>query len=122
MLEGGFVKIKCKVWLEKDRKVIFGRGREDLFTAIDACGSLYGAAKKLNMSYRAAWGIIKVTEQRLGLKLVETTKGNKGMRLTQAAKTLLHEFHHCEEDIESYIESKAYHFILPPNTSLEQQK
>jgi len=49
------VKIKCKVWLEKDGEIILGRGREDLLKAIIVCGSLYKAAKKLDMSYRAAW-------------------------------------------------------------------
>jgi len=53
------VKIKCKVWLEKDGEIILGRGREDLLKAIIVCGSLYKAAKKLDMSYRAAWGKIR---------------------------------------------------------------
>jgi molybdate transport system regulatory protein len=48
----GKVKIKHKIWLERNGKVIFGQGRSILLRAIDECGSLNSAAKKLNMSYR----------------------------------------------------------------------
>jgi molybdate transport system regulatory protein len=112
-MEGVYVKIKCKVWLEKDGEVILGRGREDLLKAIEECGSLYGAAKKLNMSYRAAWGKIRITEQRLGVKLVSTQKGSKGMKLTSYALALIQVFHECEDDIDSYVEKKSHHFFLP---------
>jgi molybdate transport system regulatory protein len=41
------MEIKYKIWLEKDGKVVFGHGREELFQAIDECRSLNAAAKKL---------------------------------------------------------------------------
>jgi molybdate transport system regulatory protein len=115
------VKIKCKIWLEKDGEIILGRGREDLLMAIDVCGSLYGAAKKLNMSYRAAWGKIRSSEQRLGVKLVDTRTGSKGLKLTPSALALLREFHQCEDNIASYVENKPFRLTLP-NSSSDQQK
>jgi len=115
------VKIKCKVWLEKDGEIILGRGREDLLKAIIVCGSLYKAAKKLDMSYRAAWGKIRSSEQRLGIKLVETNKRSKGMKLTSSALILLREFHQCEDDIESYAEKQSFRFTLPNSSSDQQQ-
>jgi len=113
------MKISNKVWLEKDGQVVFGAGRERLLKAVEECGSLYGAAKRFNMSYRAAWGKIKKTEDRLGMKLVETPEGCRGMRLTPEGKKLLDEFHRCEEDIQSYVKSRAYHFILRDESSGE---
>lgn len=90
------MEIKHKIWLEKDGKVIFGSGRYELFKAIEESHSLNAAAKKLNMSYRAAWGRVKASEERLGIKLVERAQG-KGMYLTDKAVVLLKQFDQLEE-------------------------
>ena len=66
------MQIKYKILLDRNGEVVFGKGREALLRAIDESESLYGAAKKLNMSYRAAWGRLKASEMRLGIKLVAT--------------------------------------------------
>ena len=97
------MEIKYKIWLEKKGKVVFGHGREELFQAIDECRSLNAAAKKLNMSYRAAWGRLRASEERLGVKLVETDDARKGMTLTPAAKALLDKFRQLERDAEAYL-------------------
>jgi molybdate transport system regulatory protein len=54
--------------------------------AIDELHCLSAAAKKLNMSYRAAWGRLKASEERLGMKLVEMQTHGEGSSLTAAAK------------------------------------
>jgi molybdate transport system regulatory protein len=97
------MEIKYKIWLEKDGKVVFGHGREELFQAIDECHSLNAAAKKLNMSYRAAWGRLRASEERLGVKLVESDTAKKGMTLTPAAKILLDKFRQLEKDADAYL-------------------
>ena len=97
------MEIKYKIWIEKDGKVIFGHGREDLFQAIEECHSLNAAAKKLGMSYRAAWGRLRASEERLGIKLVESNTAKKGMTLTTAAKGLLNKFRQLEEDTDAYL-------------------
>jgi hypothetical protein len=77
------VKIKHKIWLERDGKVVFGKGREELLKAIEECHSLNAAAKKLQMSYRAAWARLKASEDRAGIKLVESDGlGKKDKNLT----------------------------------------
>ena len=101
------MEIKYKIWIEKDGKVVFGHGREELFQAIDECRSLNAAAKKLNMSYRAAWGRLKASEERLGVKLVESDTAKKGMTLTPAAKALLHKFRQLEKDADAYLRRTA---------------
>jgi molybdate transport system regulatory protein len=93
------VEIKHKLWLERDGRVIFGPGRDGLLKAVEECRSLNAAAKKLKMSYRAAWGRIKASEERLGIKLVEMDSVKHGMHLTDEAKELMDCFDQLERDI-----------------------
>ena len=92
------MEIRCKLWLEQDGKVLFGQGRLELLRAIAETGSLAGAAKKLDMSYRAAWGRLKASEERLGFALLENSgQGRRAAGLTPEALTLLTWF----EDLQS---------------------
>ena len=91
--------IKHKLWLECDGRVVFGPGRDGLLKAIDEYRSLSAAAKKLKMSYRAAWGRLKASEDRLGMKLVELDNVKRGMHLTDDAKKLMDCFDHLEKEI-----------------------
>ena len=101
------MEIKYKIWIEKEGKVIFGHGREELFQAIDDCHSLNAAAKKLGMSYRAAWGRLRASEDRLGVKLVESDSAKKGMTLTPTAKGLLDKFQRLEKDADAYLQKTS---------------
>lgn len=94
------MEIKYKIWLEENQKVIFGKGRKELFRAIDECKSLKAAAEKLNMSYRAAWGRLKASEIRLGKKIVDVDPLKRGMQLTEEARALLKEYEKLEQDID----------------------
>jgi len=95
------MEIKHKIWLEKNGKVVFGPGRDILFKAIDECSSLNAAAKKLGMSYQAAWGRVKASEERLGMKLVATEPGRTGMQLTEEARIMISRFDHLDGEISS---------------------
>lgn len=98
------MEIKHKIWLEENGKVIFGQGRDELLKAIDECHSLHAAAKKLHMSYRAAWGRLKASEARLGVKLVETDAPGLGMHLTDTAKSLVNKFDELETETCNFLE------------------
>lgn len=106
------MKIRHKLWLERNEKTIFGKGREELLRSIDELHSLYAAAKKLNMSYRAAWGRLKASEARLGLKLTCSDGQGKGMHLTPEAKELLEKFDRLEHDVESFLDDYAGIFSI----------
>lgn len=106
------MKIKHKIWLERNGKTIFGKGREDLLHAIEESNSLYGAAKKLNMSYRAAWGRLKASEARLGVKLTYSDGQGKGLHLTPEAKDLLEKFDKLEHDVEEFLDNHSNIFSL----------
>jgi molybdate transport system regulatory protein len=100
------MKIQFKVWLEKDKRVLFGEGRNQLLQAIDDYGSLAQAAKKMNMSYRAAWGRLRASEDRLGFVLAEKDleQGKKGgLRLTTQGKNLLSKYKSIHLAVESLV-------------------
>ncbi|MBN1614920.1 MAG: LysR family transcriptional regulator [Deltaproteobacteria bacterium] len=97
------MELKYKIWIEKDGKVVFGKGRENILKAIREGHSLNNAAKKLQMSYRAAWGRLKASEQRMGLKLVDIDATEKGMRLTPKAQAIIERFEKLEKDVEELL-------------------
>lgn len=89
------LRIKSKVWLEANGRMIFSDGRLHLLREVERRGSLRRAAQRLGMSYRAAWGLLKVTERALGTPLLEVTIGGRhggGARLTPAARGLVRRF------------------------------
>lgn len=85
------MEIRIRLWFEEKKdEVLFGDGRLQLLEAVESEGSLAAAARALNMSYRAAWGRLHASEDRLGFKLVERgEEGRRGMVLTSAAKELM---------------------------------
>ncbi|KXS40592.1 MAG: molybdate transport system regulatory protein [Candidatus Frackibacter sp. T328-2] len=94
------------MWLEVDGEVVFGAGRLCLLESIDRLGSINKAAQDLNMSYRAAWGKIKASEERLGIKLVETKVGGSsggGTQLTSKAKGIIERY----KDYENLVNKHA---------------
>ncbi|HBI47398.1 MAG TPA: molybdenum-binding protein [Smithella sp.] len=97
------MEIKQKVWIEKNGNVIFGKGRDNILKAIDEQHSLNAAAKKLGMSYRAAWGRLKASEERMEMKLVEIGVKDKSMQLTQKARAIIDRFEKLEKDVENLL-------------------
>jgi molybdate transport system regulatory protein len=55
-----------------------GPGRADLLEAIDRTGSISGAAKEMQMSYRRAWVLLESTNAAFVEPLVLTSAGGSG--------------------------------------------
>ncbi|MFH1033560.1 MAG: LysR family transcriptional regulator [Pseudomonadota bacterium] len=92
------MQIHFKLWLEREGRVLFGQGRQELLAAVVETGSLAGAAQKLGMSYRAAWGRIKASEDRMGFSLVEHSgQGRRSTRPTLEARQLLEWYNDVEQ-------------------------
>jgi molybdate transport system regulatory protein len=104
------MEIKYKIWIEKNGKVVFGKGRDDILKAVDEQRSLNAAAKKLEMSYRAAWGRLKASEERMGMKLVEIGVKDKSMQLTQKARAIIDRFEKLEKDVEKLLHTADHDF------------
>ncbi|MBN1472146.1 MAG: LysR family transcriptional regulator [Syntrophaceae bacterium] len=97
------MEIKYKIWIEENGKVIFGKGRDEILKSIEEQHSLNAAAKELGMSYRAAWGRLKASEERMDKKLVETSDKEKSLQVTAQAKSIIERFEKLEKDVEKIL-------------------
>lgn len=99
--------LRVHLWLEREGGMFFGLGRVQLLELVDRLGSLNRAAKAVGMSYRAAWGRIKASEERLGAQLLAESSGRRGYELTPLARTLMAEFNAWHRDVENYALQRA---------------
>ncbi len=95
--------IRSKIWIENENgEMVFGLGRLKILKAVHRLGSLQAAAKELKMSYRAVWGKLKATEERLGIPLLIRKKGGAshgGSQLVPEAEALLEQFNTLHKEI-----------------------
>jgi molybdate transport system regulatory protein len=85
-------KIKSRIWIEADDKVLLGEGRIRLLKAIEETGSLSKAAKTLNMSYKKAWHLIDTVNKAAKKPVTISSiggKGGGGAKLTPYGKSLI---------------------------------
>ena len=98
-------RIKSKVWIEDENgKVVFGAGRLRILDAVERHGSIQAAALELHMSYRAVWGKIKATEERLGAPMLSRKAGGAeggGSELTSEARDLVLRFRQLRDSTNS---------------------
>ena len=103
--------VRAKIWIESDGgKLLLGEGRMKIFDAIERTGSLSAAARDLKMSYRAVWGKVRATEERLGIKLVEGVSGGPnhgGAQLTVAGHRFSEHFSEFERRAHEAVEALA---------------
>ncbi|HNY49504.1 MAG TPA: LysR family transcriptional regulator [Smithella sp.] len=104
------MEIKYKIWIEENGKVIFGKGRDEILKSIEEQHSLNAAAKELGMSYRAAWGRLKASEERMDKKLVATSEKEKSLQLTDQARVIIERFEKLEEDVERILHEAEQDF------------
>ncbi len=93
------------MWLEKDGAIL-GDGLFNLLLNVERLGSISQAARFMSMSYRSAWGKIKITEKQWGVPLVNTRVGGKtggGAALTPQAKDLLKRYYKFRQEIDNFV-------------------
>ena len=105
--DGDEPTLRVHLWLETGEGMFFGLGRVQLLQLVDKLGSLNQAAKALGMSYRAAWGRIKRTEELLGEPLLTQARGRKGYELTPLARDLVSHFTAWQEEVEAFALRRA---------------
>ena len=68
-----------------------GPGRADLLELIGLTGSIAEAARRMDMSYKRAWGLVQALNEGFGAPLVETARGGQeqGAELTDAGREVL---------------------------------
>ncbi|WP_432736762.1 winged helix-turn-helix domain-containing protein [Maridesulfovibrio sp. FT414] len=95
-------RVRLNLWLETEEGMLFGLGRAQLLEQIEKQGSLNQAAKVLGMSYRAAWGRLKNTEDVLGEALVLKIRGRKGCSLTPLGERILEDYRQWVQEVENF--------------------
>ncbi|ACN13469.1 predicted molybdenum transport regulatory protein ModE (HTH domain/molybdenum-binding protein) [Desulforapulum autotrophicum HRM2] len=102
-VKGKQLFMRSKIWIEDEGgAVVFGLGRLKILEAVHRLGSLQAAAKELKMSYRAVWGRIKATEERLGSPLLVRSKGGAsggGSQLVPFALELVEQFRKLHKNV-----------------------
>ena len=86
---------KFNLWIEHDGVVVLSAWRVALLRAIDAAGSISGAADQMNIPYRRAWEKVQEIEAGLGFKVVDTAVGGAGgggAHLTPAGHKAIEQF------------------------------
>jgi molybdate transport system regulatory protein len=87
------LKLRSRHWIVNEKgDIIIGEGRCEILENIEKTGSLNRTAKIMKMSYKGVWSKIKVTEQYLKVRLVDTDK-KRGSHLTEEGKELLEKYH-----------------------------
>jgi len=86
------IGLRSRHWIVDDQdRIIMGEGRRAIFENIEKTGSINRTAKLMKMSYKGVWSKIKVSEDYLEMRLVETDR-KKGTALTPAGKALLDKY------------------------------
>lgn len=102
-----------KIWLEKNG-AIFGDGLCDLLSSISGLGSISRASRELGMSYRAAWGKIRVAEKKWGIPLVVTRVGGAAggwAKLTPEADELLKTYCRLQQEVDEFVQNLTVKFF-----------
>lgn len=72
------MRIQSRIWIQKDGKSYLGQGRIELLKHIQKEGSISKAAKKMHMSYKAAWDNLNQINELSGVPLIESSNGGVG--------------------------------------------
>lgn len=102
------MKLRYKIWLEKNGEKVFGDGPLDILHRIERTGSLRQAAEEINMSYSQAWNLIKDLEKRLGFNLLKRKVGGErggGSEITEEARELMTKFKLFREEADQSLNS-----------------
>jgi len=101
-----------KVWLKRNRFDVIGEGGASLLRAVEKCGSITAAAKKVGVSYKYAWDRLAEIEKALGQPLLRTRRGGRtgggGAELTDQAVALLKEYDRTARYVGSVLKDSEY--------------
>ena len=96
------LRFKNRLVLSKEED-FFGPGVYQLLTYIDRTGSIYAAAKEMNMSYTKSWKMINKAEEEMGFPFLERRNGGKNggsSTITEEGRLFMERYHALSEDME----------------------
>ncbi len=90
--ENKAIRIDCHLWFNRDSEGYLGDRRVALLEQIDATGSISQAAKRIGMSYKAAWDAIDAMNNLADNALVVRSVGGRhggGTELTEFGRQMI---------------------------------
>lgn len=104
------MRVASRIWLDNDGKA-FGEGPYRLLKGVEKTGSLRQAAIKQGMSYRKAWLILKESEKKLGITMLERKVGGVsggGSVLTPSGKAFVARYERFRKEANKALQ-QIYH-------------
>ncbi len=115
---------KTKIWLVNNKeKPIMGEGKAALLKAINEEGSLNKACRKVKISYKHAWLLLKEIEEGAGEPVIIKKRGGKaqGTFLTEKAINLLDEYNTYEAILVQTVYDKTFWEVIGLKISARNQ-
>ncbi len=100
--------LKVKLQILCGDEIAMGPGKADLLEAIEKAGSISGAARAMDMSYRRAWMLVDTLNRCWAQPVVETVSGGsheKGAHVSNFGKQLLASYRSLHGGIEAQMSS-----------------
>ncbi|HVT45335.1 MAG TPA: LysR family transcriptional regulator [Thermoanaerobaculia bacterium] len=101
--------IRPRIRIVRGAAVALGPGKAALLAAVEDCGSISEAARRLGMSYRRAWDLIDTMNAEFREPLVVTRTGGRrggGASLSDAGRRALALYRAMEEKAKRAIEAE----------------
>ena len=95
------LKIKGNIWIETESGLEIGAIKASLLEQIDLLGSISEAAKKLDIPYRRAWGMIQEMNTHSSFEIVAKEAGGHSI-LTEEGRKILQYFKDIDNSLKQY--------------------
>ncbi|RTZ59591.1 MAG: ModE family transcriptional regulator [Gammaproteobacteria bacterium] len=105
------MKVRFKVWLEKDELPLLSMGKYHLLKEVEKTGSIKAAAENLGLPYKKAHLQLKLLEERLGYRILKRERG-KGTVLTEEGKKLLELYGEILKKFQQLAEELEKNFLV----------
>ncbi len=118
------MKAKAKLWLVNDEdEPTIGAGKAALLESIKKEGSLNRACRKVKISYKHAWLLLKEIEESVGEPVIIKKRGGKaqGTFLTERAISLLEEYNTYQNILKETVYDKTFWEVIGLKISARNQ-
>jgi len=107
------IAIDCQIWLNRQQQNYLGDRRVELLEQIDATGSITQAARKIGMSYKAAWDAVdamnNLSEQPLVIRSVGGVHGG-GTEVTKFGRSLIATYRYLQDEYQNLLQRVSSSF------------
>ena len=99
------MKVDGHIWIESLNGFQLGKGRVHLLQQIAKTGSIAQASKKMNISYRKAWGMVREMNMTSSTPLIQKNAGGKnggGAYLTKEGEKYIQTYNRLFMEFEKF--------------------